>query len=37
MLENVSDHIKEWAKKSDINVGEEDIELDEELESEDEE
>jgi hypothetical protein len=38
MLENVSDHIKEWAKKSDINVAEEeDMELDEELESEDEE
>jgi hypothetical protein len=35
MLENVNDHVKEWSKKSDINVGEEDI--DEELESEDEE
>jgi hypothetical protein len=37
LLDNVSDDVKEWCRKSGITVEEEDIELDEELESEDEE
>ena len=37
LLDGVSDDVKEWCRKSGITVEEEDIELDEELESEDEE
>jgi hypothetical protein len=36
-LQDVSEEVKEWCRKSGITVEEEDIELDEELESEDEE
>ena len=36
-LQDVSEDVKEWCRKSGITVEEEDIELDEELESEDEE